>query len=46
MFVRHQVRAQLSHDLWCVVLAVFITMCIDAGNLEKTRRFQRFQCHL
>jgi Trk-type K+ transport system membrane component len=35
MFVRHQVRAQLSHDLWCVVLAVFIIMCIESSNFEK-----------
>jgi Trk-type K+ transport system membrane component len=34
-FVRHQVRAQLAHDLWCVVLAVFVIMCIEAGSFEK-----------
>jgi Trk-type K+ transport system membrane component len=34
-FVRHQLRAQLSHDIWCVVVAVFLIMCVEAHNFER-----------
>jgi Trk-type K+ transport system membrane component len=31
-FLRQQLRAQLSHDLWWIVVAVFIITCIEGGN--------------
>lgn len=34
-FVRQQLRAQLSHDLWLVVLAVFVIMIIEGSNFER-----------
>lgn len=34
-FVRHQLRAQLSHDLWSVVLAIFLIMCFEATRFES-----------
>lgn len=33
-FVRQQLRAQLAHDLWSVVLAVFIIMIIEGQNFK------------
>jgi len=33
-FVRQQVRAQLAHDAWWVVLAVFLVMIIESGHFE------------
>jgi potassium uptake Trk family protein len=34
-FVSQQLRAQLSHDIWWLVLAVFVIMCIEASTFEK-----------
>lgn len=34
-FVRHQLRAQLSHDIWSVVVAIWVIMCIEAKNFER-----------
>ena len=34
-FVRQQVRAQLSHDLWWVVLALFVIMIIEGSQFER-----------
>jgi Trk-type K+ transport system membrane component len=34
-FVRQQLRAQLSHDLWWIVLAVFLIMIIEGDNFEN-----------
>ncbi|KAF2865092.1 putative cation transporter, partial [Massariosphaeria phaeospora] len=33
-FVRQQLRAQLAHDLWWLVLAVFIIMIIEGSHFE------------
>lgn len=33
-FVRQQLRAQLAHDLWWIVLAVFIIMIIEGSKFE------------
>ena len=33
-FVRQQLRAQLAHDLWSVVLAVFVIMIIEGQNFK------------
>lgn len=33
-FVRQQLRAQLAHDLWWIVLAVFLIMVIEGSNFE------------
>ncbi|CAI6339653.1 unnamed protein product [Periconia digitata] len=34
-FVRAQLRAQLAHDLWIVVLAIFLISIIEASNFER-----------
>ena len=34
-FVQHQVRSQLSHDLWCVVLAVLLIMIIETRHFME-----------
>ncbi|KAK8208556.1 cation transport protein-domain-containing protein [Phyllosticta capitalensis] len=34
-FLRQQLRAQLAHDLWWLVLAVFIIMIIEGGQFER-----------
>ncbi|EKG18257.1 Cation transporter [Macrophomina phaseolina MS6] len=34
-FVRQQLRAQLAHDLWWLVLAVFVIMIIEGGQFER-----------
>ena len=34
-FVQHQLRVQLAHDLWWLVLAVFLIMIIEGGQFEK-----------
>jgi hypothetical protein len=34
-FVQQQLRAQLAHDLWWLVLAVFFIMIIEGGQFEK-----------
>jgi Trk-type K+ transport system membrane component len=33
-FVRQQLRAQLSHDLWWLVLAVFLVMVVEGASFE------------
>lgn len=33
-FVRQQLRAQLAHDLWSVVLAIFLIMIIEGSNFK------------
>ena len=34
-FLRQQLRAQLAHDLWWIVLAVFFIMIIEAGAFAR-----------
>ncbi|KAF2112081.1 cation transport protein-domain-containing protein [Lophiotrema nucula] len=34
-FVQQQLRAQLSHDLWVIVIAVFIIMIIEGNNFAQ-----------
>lgn len=34
-FVRQQLRAQLAHDIWWIVLAVFLIMIIEGSNFDK-----------
>lgn len=34
-FVRQQLRAQLAHDLWWIVLAVFLIMVIEGSKFEQ-----------
>jgi Trk-type K+ transport system membrane component len=34
-FVQQQLRAQLAHDLWWLVLAVFLIMIIEGGQFES-----------
>lgn len=34
-FLRHQIHAQLAHDLWWLALAVFIIMIIEGGQFEQ-----------
>lgn len=34
-FVRQQLRAQLAHDLWWIVLAVFLIMIIEGSNFQS-----------
>ncbi|KAF2198701.1 TrkH-domain-containing protein [Delitschia confertaspora ATCC 74209] len=34
-FVRQQLRAQLAHDLWWIVLAVFLIMIIEGSNFSR-----------
>ncbi|KZF21951.1 hypothetical protein L228DRAFT_143655 [Xylona heveae TC161] len=34
-FVRQQLRAQLAHDLWWVVLAVFLITIVESGSYER-----------
>jgi Trk-type K+ transport system membrane component len=34
-FVQQQLRAQLAHDLWWLVLAVFLIMIIEGGQFEN-----------
>ncbi|KAK8162538.1 cation transport protein-domain-containing protein [Phyllosticta citrichinensis] len=34
-FLRQQLRAQLAHDLWWLVLAVFIIMIIEGSQFER-----------
>lgn len=34
-FVRQQVRSQLSHDLWWLVLAILFISCIEVSNFER-----------
>ncbi len=34
-FVRQQLRAQLSHDLWWICLAVFLIMIVESSQFER-----------
>lgn len=34
-FVRQQVRGQLAHDLWWLVLAVLFISCIEVSNFDR-----------
>ncbi|APA07420.1 hypothetical protein SS1G_12991 [Sclerotinia sclerotiorum 1980 UF-70] len=34
-FIHHQLRSQLSHDLWWLTLATFLIVCIEASSFEK-----------
>ncbi|KAK8194407.1 hypothetical protein M8818_007598 [Zalaria obscura] len=34
-FVRQQLRAQLAHDAWWIVLAVFLIMIVEGGQFER-----------
>lgn len=34
-FVRQQIRSQLSHDLWLLVIAVLFIMIIEASSFER-----------
>ncbi|EME46044.1 hypothetical protein DOTSEDRAFT_70137 [Dothistroma septosporum NZE10] len=34
-FIRHQLRAQLAHDMWTVVVALFLIMIIEGGQFER-----------
>ncbi|KAG8623199.1 hypothetical protein KVT40_008175 [Elsinoe batatas] len=34
-FVRQQIRAQLAHDIWWLVLAVFLIMIIEGSQFER-----------
>lgn len=38
-FVLQQLRAQLAHDLWWLVLAVWLIMIIEGGQFEKNPAF-------
>jgi len=34
-FVREQVRGQLAHDIWWLVLAILFISCIEVANFER-----------
>ncbi|KAM0127297.1 hypothetical protein ACHAP3_008865 [Botrytis cinerea] len=34
-FIHHQLRSQLSHDLWWLTLATFLIVCIESSSFEK-----------
>src|SRR5947207_10635397 len=34
-FLRHQIRAQLSHDLWWLAVAVFVITVTETGQFEQ-----------
>lgn len=34
-FVRQQIRGQLAHDLWWLVIAILLISCIEVGNFER-----------
>lgn len=34
-FIRTQIRAQLAHDIWVVILAVFVIMIIEGSQFER-----------
>lgn len=34
-FVRQQIRGQLAHDIWWLVLATFLISCIEVSNFER-----------
>jgi Trk-type K+ transport system membrane component len=35
MFVQQQFRAQLAHDLWWLILAVWLIVVVETGQIEK-----------
>lgn len=35
-FVRHQIRAQIAHDAWFLVLALFLIMIIEQSSFEHS----------
>lgn len=34
-FIRQQIRGQLAHDIWLLVLAVLFISCIEVSNFER-----------
>ncbi|CAD6447678.1 a8a07325-342f-4672-a8bc-cd904a5a23fa [Sclerotinia trifoliorum] len=34
-FIHHQLRSQLSHDLWWLTLATLLIVCIEASSFQK-----------
>ena len=34
-FVQQQLRAQLAHDIWWLVLAIFLIMVVEGGQFES-----------
>ncbi|OBT57870.1 hypothetical protein VE04_02203 [Pseudogymnoascus sp. 24MN13] len=34
-FMRQQIRGQLAHDLWWLVVAIWLISCIEVANFEK-----------
>ncbi|KFY35598.1 hypothetical protein V494_05777 [Pseudogymnoascus sp. VKM F-4513 (FW-928)] len=34
-FMRQQIRGQLAHDLWLLVVAVWLISCIEVSNFER-----------
>ncbi|ESZ94052.1 hypothetical protein SBOR_5578 [Sclerotinia borealis F-4128] len=34
-FIHHQLRTQLSHDLWWLTLATFLILCIEVSNFSR-----------
>lgn len=34
-FIHHQLRSQLSHDLWWLTLATFLITCIEVSNYDQ-----------
>jgi Trk-type K+ transport system membrane component len=34
-FLQQQLRAQLAHDAWWIVFAVFLIMIIEGGQFER-----------
>jgi Trk-type K+ transport system membrane component len=34
-FVRQQIRGQLSHDMWWLVLAILLISCIEVSNFDR-----------
>jgi Trk-type K+ transport system membrane component len=34
-FVRQQVRGQLAHDIWWLVIAILLISCIEVGNFDR-----------
>lgn len=34
-FVRQQIRGQLAHDLWWLVIAILLISCIEVGNFDR-----------
>lgn len=34
-FVRQQIRGQLAHDLWWLVIAILLISCIEVSNFER-----------